>query len=69
MLGSPAWPRDHAAIGHFRTEYQTEDGEAKRNDEKYCFASVWEYQKDKSPTLHQEPLKYETVHLATRSYK
>jgi succinate dehydrogenase / fumarate reductase flavoprotein subunit len=69
LMSRDALEREESCGGHFRTEYQTEDGEAKRNDEKYCFASVWEYQKDKSPTLHQEPLKYETVHLATRSYK
>ncbi len=65
-----ALERDESCGGHFRTEHQTEDGEAKRNDDKYCHASVWEYSGDTAkPNLHKEQLTFENVKLATRSYK
>lgn len=65
-----ALERDESCGGHFRTEHQTEDGEAKRNDDKYCHASVWEYTGDTAkPNLHKEQLTFENVKLATRSYK
>jgi len=65
-----ALQRDESCGGHFRTEHQTEDGEAKRNDEDFCHSSVWEYSGDTSkPTLHKEQLTFENVKLATRSYK
>jgi succinate dehydrogenase / fumarate reductase flavoprotein subunit len=65
-----ALTREESCGGHFREEYQTEDGEAKRDDEKFCHASVWEFQGvGKKPTLHKEELKFENIGLATRSYK
>ncbi|MFN5112791.1 MAG: fumarate reductase/succinate dehydrogenase flavoprotein subunit [Ignavibacteria bacterium] len=65
-----ALERDESCGGHFRTEHQTEDGEARRNDEDFCHSSVWEYSGDTSkPTLHKEQLTFENVKLATRSYK
>jgi succinate dehydrogenase / fumarate reductase flavoprotein subunit len=65
-----ALEREESCGGHFRTEYQTEDGEALRNDEKFCHVAVWEHQGEgKRPVRHQEPLVFENVHLATRSYK
>lgn len=65
-----ALERDESCGGHFRTEHQTEDGEAKRNDDDFCHSSVWEYSGDTSkPTLHKEQLTFENVKLATRSYK
>ncbi len=64
-----ALDRDESCGGHFREEHQTDDGEAKRNDEKFCHASVWEYQGEQAPVRHKEPLNFENVHLATRSYK
>ncbi|HEU4334654.1 MAG TPA: fumarate reductase/succinate dehydrogenase flavoprotein subunit, partial [Candidatus Eisenbacteria bacterium] len=65
-----ALEREESCGGHFRTEHQTEDGEARRDDEKFCHAAVWEYQgAGKKPVRHQEPLVFENVHLATRSYK
>jgi len=65
-----ALERDESCGGHFRTEHQTEDGEAKRNDDDFCYSSVWEYSGDTSkPTLHKEQLTFENVKLATRSYK
>ena len=62
--------REESCGGHFRIEYQTDDGEALRNDADYTFVGVWEYQGDATePALHKEPLIYENVELATRSYK
>jgi succinate dehydrogenase / fumarate reductase flavoprotein subunit len=65
-----ALKREESCGGHFRVEYQTPEGEAERNDEKFLHVSAWEYTGDESePLLHQEPLVYEEVKLATRSYK
>jgi succinate dehydrogenase / fumarate reductase flavoprotein subunit len=61
--------REESAGGHFRVEYQ-EEGEAKRNDDDYLYVGAWEYTGEgKEPALHKEPLVYEEVKLATRSYK
>jgi len=61
--------REESAGGHFRVEYQDE-GEAKRNDDDYLYVGAWEYTGEgKEPALHKEPLVYEEVKLATRSYK
>ena len=55
---------------HFREEFQMPDGEAQRNDEQYCHVSAWRYTGNgKQPTLLKEPLTFEYVHLAQRSYK
>ena len=65
-----ALDRAESCGAHFRTEYQTEDGEALRNDKKYTYVAAWEYKgDDKRPELHKESLEFENVHLATRSYK
>jgi succinate dehydrogenase / fumarate reductase flavoprotein subunit len=65
-----ALQREESCGGHFRTEYQTPDGEALRNDEKFAYVSAWEYAGDgKAPILNKEPLVFENVHLSTRSYK
>jgi len=62
--------REESCGGHFRTEYQTAEGEAKRDDEKFHYVAAWEWKgQGGEPVLHREPLVYETVHLATRSYK
>jgi len=60
--------REESAGGHFRVEYQTPDGEAMRNDDKFLYVAAWEFTGDE-PRLHKEPLTYEEVKLATRSYK
>jgi succinate dehydrogenase / fumarate reductase flavoprotein subunit len=61
--------REESAGGHFRVEHQ-EDGEAKRNDDQFLYVGAWEYTGETSePKLHKEPLVYEEVKLATRSYK
>jgi succinate dehydrogenase / fumarate reductase flavoprotein subunit len=62
--------RRESCGGHFREEFQTPDGEAKRNDEEFAYVSAWEYVGDNSPPqLHKETLEFDAVHLATRSYK
>jgi succinate dehydrogenase / fumarate reductase flavoprotein subunit len=62
--------RRESCGGHFRTEFQTEDGEALRDDENFAYVAAWEYTGTGSdPVLHKEPLEYEAVHMATRSYK
>src|SRR4051812_12595617 len=70
LLCLDALERKESCGGHFRTEYQTPDGEAQRDDEHFAYAAAWEYQgPDKPPTLHKETLVYEEVHMSTRSYK
>ncbi|HZA99201.1 MAG TPA: fumarate reductase/succinate dehydrogenase flavoprotein subunit [Gemmatimonadales bacterium] len=62
--------REESCGGHFRVEYQTADGEALRNDDDFAYVAAWEYAgSDVDPLLHQEPLKFEYVSLAQRSYK
>ena len=64
-----ALQRDESCGGHFREEHQ-EDGECKRNDEQFAYVAAWEHQGvGQTPVLHKETLKYEEMHLATRSYK
>ncbi len=65
-----ALQREESCGGHFRTEYQTADGEAMRNDEQFAYVAAWEYAGEgQPPILHKEPLAFENVHLSTRSYK
>ena len=62
--------RNESAGGHFREEYQSEDGEARRNDEDYTYVAAWEWTDvNADPTLHKEDLVFENVELKTRSYK
>ena len=62
--------RNESCGGHFREEYQTPDGEAKRDDDHFAYAAAWEYAGDnKPPVLNKEPLTFEAVHLSQRSYK
>jgi len=70
LLCLDALHRKESCGGHFRTEYQTPDGEAKRDDENFSYVAAWAYQgAEKPPLLHKEPLEHEEVHLSTRSYK
>lgn len=70
LLCRDALHREESCGGHFRTEYQTEEGEAKRNDDDYAYVAAWEHTGDHAaPKLHKEPLHFENVELATRSYK
>jgi succinate dehydrogenase / fumarate reductase flavoprotein subunit len=65
-----ALERRESCGGHFREEYQTEDGEALRDDVAFCHVAAWEYRGlGARPLRHVEPLAFENVHLATRSYK
>jgi succinate dehydrogenase / fumarate reductase flavoprotein subunit len=70
LLCLDALHRNESCGGHFRTEFQMPDGEAKRDDEHFAYVAAWEFQgPDKPPVLHKEPLVYEEVHMSTRSYK
>ena len=70
LMALDALERNESCGGHFREEYQTPDNEAKRDDEKFTHAAVWEYTgANSSPVRHMEELKFEYVQLATRSYK
>lgn len=70
LLARDALHRNESCGGHFRVEHQMPDGEAKRDDENYCYAAAWEFKGlDKEPELHKEPLVFENIHLAVRSYK
>jgi succinate dehydrogenase / fumarate reductase flavoprotein subunit len=65
-----ALQREESCGGHFREEYQSEDGEALRNDELFAYAAAWEYRGPGEPErMHKEPLTFEYVPLAQRSYK
>lgn len=70
LMCRDALERRESCGGHFRVEHQTPEGEAQRDDENFCHVAAWEYQgADRPPIRHTEPLAFETVHLATRSYK
>jgi succinate dehydrogenase / fumarate reductase, flavoprotein subunit len=70
LLCTDALHRQESCGGHFREEFQTPDGEARRDDEHFSYVAAWEYQGvDKAPVLHKEPLVYDEVHMSTRSYK
>lgn len=70
LLTRDALYRNESCGGHFRVEHQMPDGEAKRDDENFCHAAAWEFKgANAEPELHIEPLKFENVHLAIRSYK
>jgi succinate dehydrogenase / fumarate reductase flavoprotein subunit len=70
LICRDALAREESCGCHFREEYQTEDGEARRDDERFCHVAVWEHAgADRTPLRHEEPLSYDSVHLATRSYK
>ena len=71
LIAHDALTRNESCGGHFREEYQTEEGEAKRDDENYFYVGCWEYQGDdtKEPVLYKEPLVYEAIKVQTRNYK
>ena len=70
LMCRDALDRNESCGGHFRSEYQTDDGEALRDDVNYCHVAAWQWGGDPmTPNLNVEPLEFETVHLATRSYK
>ncbi len=69
LMAIDALDRNESCGGHFREEYQFEDGEAKRNDEKYSYVSAWEFTGENKWNLHKELLEFEYVKPAIRSYK
>ncbi|MCM2280532.1 MAG: fumarate reductase/succinate dehydrogenase flavoprotein subunit [Bdellovibrionaceae bacterium] len=70
LMARDALHRNESCGGHFREEYQTPDNEAQRDDEKFCYVAGWEWKGEGKPQeLHKEPLTFENVKLATRSYK
>ena len=70
LMCTDALHREESCGGHFRTEYQTPDGEAQRNDADFAYVAAWEWKgQGQKPVLNKEPLVYENIQLATRSYK
>jgi len=70
LMARDALNREESCGGHFRDEFQTEENEAERNDDKFTFAAAWEYKgENQTPELHKEDLNFEYVKLTTRSYK
>jgi len=70
LMCRDASEREESCGGHFREEYQTDEGEALRDDDDFCHVAVWEYRgEDREPERHTEPLEFKDVELATRSYK
>jgi succinate dehydrogenase / fumarate reductase flavoprotein subunit len=73
LMVRDALHRRESCGGHFREEFQTEDGEARRDDDNFCYAAAWEHVADGQQgahwNLHREPLSFEEVHLTRRSYK
>jgi succinate dehydrogenase / fumarate reductase, flavoprotein subunit len=70
LMIDDAYNRNESCGGHFREEYQTEDGEALRDDENYTYVAAWEYKgENQQAVLHKEELAFENVKLTQRSYK
>ena len=70
LMCMDALHRQESCGGHFREEFQTPDGEAKRDDANFSYVAAWEYAgAGKSPVLNKEPLSFEYVHPSQRSYK
>lgn len=70
LMARDALNRDESCGCHFREEYQTNDGEARRNDKDYAYVAAWSYRGDEqSPELHREELVFNNVELTQRSYK
>ena len=70
LMVRDALHRGESCGGNFREESQTDEGEAQRKDDEFCYVGAWEYNGvDNEPALHKEPLTFEEVHLTQRSYK
>jgi succinate dehydrogenase / fumarate reductase flavoprotein subunit len=69
LMARDALNRRESCGGHFREEMQTEDGEAKRDDENFAYVAAWEHKENAVPELHKEPLEYKEVKLVQRNYK
>ena len=68
LMAQDALSREESCGGHFREEHQTDENEAKRDDENFAYVAAWEYTKEKH-NLNKEKLNFDNVKLATRSYK
>ncbi len=70
LMARDALNREESCGGHFREEFQTEEGEALRQDDKFAYAACWEFQgEDKAPAMHKEDLTFDVVKVAQRNYK
>jgi succinate dehydrogenase / fumarate reductase flavoprotein subunit len=70
LMCRDALHREESCGGHFRVEHQTPDGEALRHDDRFAYVAAWEHKGEHAtPTMHKEPLTFENVALAQRSYK
>ena len=69
VMMADALDRNESCGGHFREEYRSPEGEAKRDDENYTYVAAWEWSEDGNHVVHKEDLKFENVELKTRSYK
>ncbi len=69
LMCKDALQRNESCGGHFREEYQTQDGEALRDDANYMYVAAWEYKNEHNWNLYKEELKYEVVKPSQRSYK
>ncbi len=69
LMCKDALHREESCGGHFREEHQTEEGEAKRDDENFAYVAAWEYKSESNWELNKEELKYENIKIAQRSYK
>ncbi len=69
LMARDALHRNESCGGHFRVEYQTEEGEALRDDKHYMYVGAWQYKADHEPELHKEELNYEEIEVKQRNYK
>ncbi len=70
LLCLDALHRRESCGGHFREEFQTQDGETKRDDANFCYVAAWQHQGiGREPLLHKEPLSFENASLAQRNYR
>jgi succinate dehydrogenase / fumarate reductase flavoprotein subunit len=70
LLVNDSLHRKESCGGHFREEFQTDEGEALRDDKNFCYAAAWEYKGiGQQPALHKELLKFENIQMAQRNYK
>ncbi len=69
LMARDALNRRESCGGHFREEMQTEDGEAKRDDDNFAYVAAWEHKENATPELHKEPLEFKEVKLVQRNYK
>ena len=69
LMALDALQRNESCGGHFREEFQTEEGECLRRDDDYKYVAAWEYKNDGQFVLHKEPLVYEEIEVKQRVYK